>query len=536
MKTHLYTLAAGLLIAMGAHATDELGVTGEIHEAFPETPALDRLAKRAEPPTPVSLNMAEAFRVGVNIHELDPLTDGDFAEADRKWAKKYANVHPGPQRVGVVRAIEPDPISIRDSSALESKSEEEGKIWTLAVRSPGAYGIRLHFTDFNVGEGSAVVYADSDAGVVVRGPYSRKGPENDGDFWTASLPGDEAYIEVAGKTEPQFAITELTHFDRGASSGERGALDDGPPLLDCHLDVNCYGDTVHEVVKNATGLMLFGGGSCTGTLLTDLDGETWVPYFITARHCLSTQAEVDTLTVIWGYETDYCIDDGGTVPDQWSLPSSVGGTLLKTDAENDMTFIRLNSVPEGVTYAGFTTATSAGEYGVHHPKGSWKRVVFLEDVGACPLSCWCFDATDFDYYDRIDGLTQKGSSGSGVFTSDGKFAGQLQGVCSGYHTDGKPLTCSNIADWTNVYGEFETSWSTIGWWLIIGGTIYVDSAGTCPVPAGYSTCPYLTIEDAIEVGWPEARVKIQAGSYASPLTFDKPMTFLAMNGVVTIGG
>ena len=82
-------------------------------------------------------------------------------------------------------------------------------------------------------------------------------------------------------------------------------------LLDCHLDVNCFTSDVHEVVKNATGLMSFNGGySCTGTLLTDNDGETWMPYFITARHCLSTQAEVDTLEVTWGYETDFCEDDG----------------------------------------------------------------------------------------------------------------------------------------------------------------------------------------------------------------------------------
>jgi|GEM_PF-2216189 len=537
MKIHFLMSAVGSLLMLSVSVSAEPEPVRQIHEASPETPPPGRLPERPEPPTPVSFGMPGAFRVGVNIHELEPLTDTDIAEADRRAAEKYADVSPGPQRLGLNRTIEPGLRSTLNHSTFQSESGDEKTIWTLAIRSPGAYRIRLHLSNFDVGEGSAVAYADSDAGLIIRGPYSGRGPERDGDFWTASLPGDEVFLEITGENEPRFEIAELTHFDRRPDGSDQVARDDGPPLLDCHLDVNCYSSEVHEVVKNATGLMSFNDGySCTGTLLTDLDGETAVPYFITARHCLSTQAEVDTLEVTWGYETDFCEDDGGMVPNPGTLPTSVGGTLVRTDAENDMTFIRLHSVPAGVTFAGWTTATGAGQYGVHHPKGSWKRVVFLEDVGVCPLSCWCRDATDYDYYDRVDGLTQKGSSGSGVFTSEGKLAGQLYGVCSAYHTDGKPLTCSNINDWTNMYGEFETSWSTIGWYLQIGGTVHVDPARANPLfLVGTYALPYATIEQAINIGWPELRVKIQAGNYASPLTFDKPMKFLAMGGTVTIG-
>ena len=60
MKTYIYALAAGLLITMAAQATDELDATPEIHEASPETPMLDRSVKLAEPPIPLSLDMAEA--------------------------------------------------------------------------------------------------------------------------------------------------------------------------------------------------------------------------------------------------------------------------------------------------------------------------------------------------------------------------------------------------------------------------------------------------------------------------------------------
>ena len=67
----------------------------------------------------------------------------------------------------------------------------------------------------------------------------------------------------------------------------------------------------------------------------------------------------------------------------------------------------------GLGLVGWTESTSSAQYGVHHPKGSWKRVVFLEDV---VIGCGTKDPTDFDSYDQIDGLTQKGSSGSGALT------------------------------------------------------------------------------------------------------------------------
>ena len=529
MKTYLCILAAVLLTTVGAQASQGRPVSGEIHEAFPETVPFGPLAERADPPLPVSLGRADAFRPGVNIHELSLVSETDIAAADARAAQKYADVHPGPERVGLVRTLEPTALSIRNGSALLTRSTDGREIWTLSVRSPGAYGIRVHFNAFNVGAGSAVVYADGTAGLIVHGPYTGKGPDRDGDFWTPSLPGDRVFIEITGADEPQFEVKEIVHFD----SDLFGRDDDGgPPLLDCHVDVNCY-SSVDWDAQRATGKMNFsdseGSYTCTGTLLTDLDDETVQPYFITARHCLHTQAMVDTLEVTWFYETDTC---NGTVPHPATLPRSVGGTLMDTYNENDMTFILLDGdLPPGIGLAGWTSSTSSASYGVHHPKGSWKRVVDLADV---VIGCGSKDPTDYDSYDQVDGLTQKGSSGSGAFTSSGQLAGQLWGVCSAT-TDPDDLSCSNIGNFWAVYGEFETSWSEIGWYLIIGGTLHVDPAGDCLVPYGTAACPLLSIQDGVDRAWKGVRVKIQAGSYSNPTYFDQPVTLMAMNGIVTIG-
>lgn len=404
-------------------------------------------------------------------------------------------------------------------------------VWTFSVRSPEAYGIRIHFTDFEVGDGSVLVYSFGDSGTIVRGPYTGSGPDGDGDFWTASLPGDEVFVEATGTDEPLFEIVEVIHFDQDLYAFDGESRED---VFACHLDVNCHMNEVAASAKNATGQMNFLCDDntchvCTGTLLNDNDSETTAPYFLTARHCLNTQAEVDTLEVVWNYETDSC---NGTVPNYATLPRNVGGTHLKSYDENDMELIWLGgSLPGTVALAGWSTSTTTGQYGVHHPKGSWKRVVFFDHTGAeCP---W-FDPWDYDSYDMTDGLTQGGSSGSGVFNSAGQLTGQLWGVCTASTLD--DMDCSNVDDFWAVYGQFETTYDEISWFLGIGGTFHVDGAYTGAWEFGTEANPFRAIQSALDVAWDGMRIKIQAGSYPELLTIDQEVKVVASGGTVTIGG
>ena len=539
--TFLATLPVLLLLASGAGAQEDPNDMTVIHEAF-GAPMVPRPMTAAEPPTPVSLNRMDAFQAGRNAHELAAVTAAEIARVEQRTAAKYGSLDAAPPRIGLRRAIETGPLSVQNGSAMVTELGTFRKLWTMKVRSPGAFGIRLRFTDFDVDESSVLVYASTPAGeLIVEGPYTRRGPERDGDFWTPTLPGDEAFVEITGTTEPQFKIEEVIHFDHDLNGeAPESSLDDGPPLLGCHIDVNCHLDWISVHAKNATGRMSWcdstgSCGACTGTILNDKDDETRVPYFITARHCLSTQAEVDTLEVYWQYETDFCELDGGTPPAYpGTLPKAVGGKLLNTYGENDMTFIRLND-SWGFSFAGWTTDTSSGAYGVHHPKGSYKRAVFLSDVGVCVDNCWCEDATDFDYYEMTDGLTQPGSSGSGAFNWNGQLAGQLKGKCTAYHDSGKELTCGNLDDWTNMYGEFETSYDRISRYLYVGGTMYVDWEAQGIIQNGTKPYPYATVAQAHDGAWDTLQIRIKAGDYPENITMDKALTLVADGGVVTIG-
>jgi len=521
-------LAAGLSAGQPDDRPDKV-----IHEAFGTEVPFNPHAERASTPRPVSVDMDDAFQEGINIYDLGRLSAEKIAEADARSAAKYADFKPGPMRTGLTRTFEPDPLTVDHASVVRQDLDNGKSVWTLAIRSPGALGIRVHFTEFDVAAASVIVYADGPSGLIIEGPFRKRGLGGEGDFWTSALPGDQVFVELTGAGEPQFQIVGILHIDRDpALSGEDRATAELP----CHLDAMC--ESLPPYVRNAVGRMSYVGSdglghACTGTLLNDKDDETFVPYFITARHCLSTQAEVNTMDVYWLFQKDSC---GGTVGFLTDYPKTHGGTLLRSYSENDMTFIRLNGdLPAGVTMTGWTTDTSVGNaVGVHHPAGSWKRAVFLDATDVC-VTCWCGDPTDYDYYDYERGLTEPGSSGSGVFNGAGQLAGQLRGCCADW-ADCDDKNCSNFRNYWSYYGEFETTYDEISHWLYLGGTVNVNWFTLPNMPeTGTPGFPFDTVTEGYNYAWPGARLKIQAGDYPETITFAKEMLIVGAGGDVIIG-
>lgn len=500
-----------------------------VHEAFPEVlqmagPMLE------QPPVPISLGRAAAFVAGANIHDLGEVTAERIAQANAERAARYGHIQPGPKRVGIVRQFQP-PLSIDTGDARFQALEDGTGLWTMEIRPPGAYHLRVHFENIDLGRSSMVIYGFfPDGAALVKGPYHGRGLNDDGDFWSASVAGDQLRIEIVGPDQPRLSIAEIVHFDDPMNSSEvDGDGADGGPLS-CHLDVMCQ--SVNTVARQATGQMNYVSLGlsyvCSGTLLNDLDNQTAVPYFITAFHCLNTQTEVNSLQVVWFWQKSAC---NGTLPNYSMLPSSNGGTLLvtnNTSSGNDMSFIRLPNVPNGVGFAGWTTASLNSGHGIHHPSGSWKRATWFE-----PGSGLCLDPLDYDYYEITSGAIEGGSSGSGIFNSSGQFSGQLYGFCNQSNVP----PCSSQVGSTLMYGEFESTWedTNVDYWLTLGGTIHVWWATPFPPGNGTSSSPYVTVALANAASWNGSQIKIIAGSYNETPTFSKSVTILAVNGTVTIG-
>jgi hypothetical protein len=532
----LFSIAClGLLLSAAAPAQEE-PKQDVIYEALPERAPEAVVAAAPEPLEPVTWQWPGAFQERNNIHDLGPISDEEIAAADQEAARLFGEIQPGPVRVGTVRRIAPRPLSIENGSVLSLRTEDGETVWTMAIRSPGAFGVRVHFSAFDVGEGSVVVYSDYQGEPLIRGPFTGRGPNRDGNFWTPWLPGDVVFVEAVGAPEPRFEIAEIVHFDRDpARPGDDWGTGGAQP---CHNDVMCR--SVNSVARDATGQMNFVSGGqatvCSGTMLNDLDAETVVPYFLTAYHCLHFQSEANSLEVVWFWQKNAC---NGTLPDYARLPRSIQGTILETNPTsggNDMTFLRLNyPPPPGVPYAGWTTAHPDNGTAIHHPAGDWKRVTFLSSVDFCPKCSLCGDPSDYDYYNINDGLLEGGSSGSGIFNASGQLFGQWFGTCCvSLACAGLKIQCLARDGFTAKYGEFETTYPIIRRWLEIGGTINVNRAygGT---EEGTPARPFRTVTAAHGFAWHGSRIKIQPGSYPEVLTLSKQLTVLGGNGLVRIG-
>jgi hypothetical protein len=502
-------------------------------EALPERVPLQTLTVSQQRVEPISAGMAGAFIEGVNIHDLGQLNTNRIVVADQAAADKFKDIHPGPQRVGLTRSVGTNPLSMRRGTALLTALPDGNTLWTLAIRSPGALGMRIHFSQFDVGNGSMIIYARSDGKLVTHGPYQgQRPPGRTGDFWSPSLPGDLVYVEITAAESPQVAIKEILHFDRDPGGADQGQnIQD---LLPCQVDVMCFDfPPVHPFARDAVGRMIFiENGSafvCTGTILTDLDNQTFVPLFLTAFHCISTQRVANTLEVVWLWQSMSC---NGALPDFFSLPRSNGATLLETnptDGGNDMSFFRLDGdLPGGVSLAGWTTASLPSSFvGIHHPGGDFKRATIMHQDKI--TACSGLGSSNYFYCIQDNGIIEGGSSGSGIFNSDGQLQGQLFGTCSSGGTG-----CDQRNEYNTVYGRFDVTLPIITRWLEIGGTINVD-AGHSGEELGTPDKPFNTVQEANGFAWDGARIKIQAGAYSEALSFSKKLTVLARGGTVTIG-
>ena len=205
-----------------------------------------------------------------------------------------------------------------------------------------------------------------------------------------------------------------------------------------------------EFIKN--------GGSfiCTGTLLND-NRSSFIPWFVTANHCLSNQTIANTASFEWFSQAASC---GGFLTDSRDTQTSGGAKLLWKNVNNDVSFLRLNALPpSGVSYVGWNSnklIVGNPVWGVHHPQGDHTMVskgkvtdlstrVRGEDGRIRTLN-----EVSYRY-----GATEKGSSGSGIFsTTNGspKWRGALYGG---------PITDSQLS----FYSDFNRYFPKIKRWL-----------------------------------------------------------------------
>ena len=397
-----------------------------------------------------------------------------------------------PNQIGTGRKVD---IASGDYGKL-TVNQDGSRIRILVIRSPDAFGLRVHIEQFNIAPGDEVYVYGKSADSYVSGPYTRQGPfgagkssSGGGEFWTDTIEGDTVIIEHYMKSEESsFNISEVSHLFKKIPGN-----DTAPDVLACHNDAMCFGD----IEKDAVGRITFVQDSdtfvCSGTMMNNRTGDL-SPYFYTANHCVSTQAVAETVETFWFYRTTSC--NSGVVSGNWVRTTS-GTTVLGTQQAADSTLLRIfRAVPGNLLYAGWDTAAKTNGtsvFALSHPGGGtptgFATESYLRRASGTITSTTaaCGDTGLLNGYiaDWSSGLTEQGSSGSGLFTSVGgnNF---LVGVLS------CGLVIPSCADFA-LYGRFSTFYPTIQTYMDLG-----DNTGVCaatPISVGQTVNGSLAATD-----------------------------------------
>ena len=232
-------------------------------------------------------------------------------------------------------------------------------------------------------------------------------------------------------------FVSLTVYDMGIVAEGTVTATVETAAEDCHLDVTCYPEWSSSATSVATIMFETSVGTssrCSGTLLTNRQ-QDFTPYFLTAAHCVDTEAEARSVVAVWHYQTQTC---NGDLPDFQSVPRTEGARLLATlggavegrvNPDGDMTLLQLEGdLPDGVWFQGWDANPQpfgTQVTGIHHPGnddwGFFKRLSFgqiIPDPG--------FGTFEDDVYAVVSytqGYTQPGSSGSALFNNPGTVVG-----------------------------------------------------------------------------------------------------------------
>lgn len=365
--------------------------------------------------------------------------------------------------------------------------------WRTRVRSPGAQSLNFMFSRFHLPEGAALWIYDS-AGALVQGPFTKADETPEGTLWTPIVMGDSAVIELrapaAVRDQVQLQLGKLNHGYR-----EFGKADAVPAKAasTCETDVICpAGDNWRKEIRSVASITIGGNVACSGSLLNNVRQDD-TPYFLTANHCGINSSNASSVVFYWNYQSPSCGAHGGGSRAQ----NQSGSSFVSNNANSDYTLIKLNKKPSSafnVYLSGWNAGGSATAPGavIHQPGGYEKSISLFNTDGSPSTVTLCdgspvigslclgtsrsISAWQINY---SQGITEPGSSGSGLWDTNHRIVGQLAGGSS---------SCSNLSG-TDYYGRFDLSFVANN--NALKNTLDPDNTGTlslCGKDLGAASC------------------------------------------------
>ncbi len=387
-----------------------------------------------EAPSAAAMGAAEFAAVAktapARVLSLPSLTRSDVAALRSRRIKQDRDGLP--LQIGVNRKVERSRIDLNAlawqpladggrSARFTLTSENASALRAaLSLRGSGAKSARLHF-------------AGNDGRVFEQGGADFAGNTQ---AWSPMVSGDTLTVELVlpkgvNPKSLSLNVPQLSHLDLSPVASDKDiqkAIGDSDV---CEKDIVCRANPSAGFVSTAKSVARMtytnaqGSWLCTGTLLNN-NHSPKKRLFWTAAHCISTQAEADTLQTYWFYEVTSC---GGSTVNSAYTTLSGGAFLRHANTSRDTSLLELKTAPPaGAVYAGWSnaaiTATGTKIEGIHHPAGDVKKYSLGSVTG---LSSSAGGVSPLYRVVWNTGVTEGGSSGSGLFTITSSGGYQLRG-------------------------------------------------------------------------------------------------------------
>jgi len=321
-----------------------------------------------------------------------------------------------------------------DNAGISTVLDDGTKVWRVGIRSKDAFSLNILFSEYLLPPGAKVFVFSPDRNNIL-GALTETNNQPAELLPVAPIDGDEIIIEYSEPAnalfEGKLKIGEVNHDYRGLRLLPGG----GSPAQPCEVNATCN-DIYPQQRRSACLIIVNGDTYCSGNLVnnTDQDGS---PYVLSAAHCLfNSRNNLDTLKAqtsvfFFNYETPYCFSDI-----QGTMEMSVAGATVQAfNEQRDMLLLRLRETPPldyRVYYAGWNASESVSvpAYCFHHPQGDVKKISIENDtpVAATFTAGGLFLSNGHWRVDHWEqGITEKGSSGAGLFDAKDRIIGSLSG-------------------------------------------------------------------------------------------------------------
>jgi len=398
--------------------------------------AIAQISRVGTPPSEIYSNLEDINNLPVIIMEefdIDKLIEEDKLPENRinkplRFAKAF-DVN----------------INVKEEGLLEILPNND-KLWRLRIKSPGAYSLNLTFGEYVLPVGAKVFISNKSKTHAI-GAFTEENNKQSKMLAIQPVEGDEIIIEYSEPSETtnpgKLIISRVGHDYIGILKKITPYDEHYRQSQWCNVDINCpEGDNWQTEKWSVCRIYINNEGFCSGSLINNTSNN-YLPFFLTANHCIDTKYRANNSVFVFNYESPSCDGPDGSVSQTIS-----GSSLMAYWITSDFSLLQLSSTPPSSYYPVWngwdrrTITPSAPVACIHHPAGDVRKI---STDNTSPSS----DGHFWRVNDWNVGTVEGASSGAPFYNSDHRVVGQM--------SYGNLILCD--PDEISWHGKFSSSWN-----------------------------------------------------------------------------